>query len=224
MQRISPLSRKRSRYSRVLTILIVLFYVLGLIFPSILWNHFQVTMPSGNKGAPLLLAPRQASWLTPAPPIAIIGDDGWAACDWVNGSGTWDKPYVLRNLTIDASGSGSCITIENTTRYFQIINCTLTRAGTGFRDAGIYLNHTGNGTLLNNTCYNNSCGIHLDNACNNNTLVDSTCTGNGYAGIFLYSSNNNTLTNNNCTGSTGNGIAIVETSCNNTLVLAGISP
>ena len=52
-------------------------------------------------------------------PILIDGDSQWATVnstyDWCNGSGTWNEPYIIENVTIDGQSSGSCIEIKNST-------------------------------------------------------------------------------------------------------------
>ena len=58
----------------------------------------------------------------------------------------------------------------------------------------IYLSHTTNSRIENNTVSSNYFGILLDSS-SNNTLTNNTANSNGM-GIYLYSSPNNTLTNN----------------------------
>ena len=76
-----------------------------------------------------------------------IDDDGdFAAQDWP-GEGSEGNPYRIENLLIDLEGaSGSCISINDTTAYFTIKNCTLTGASTD-EGAGIYLNNVDNGRI-----------------------------------------------------------------------------
>lgn len=77
------------------------------------------------------------------------------------GDGTASNPYLIENLVIDAGGIGHGIFIENTTEYFKIENCTLYNSGIDFHDAGIKLNITQNGVLINNTTYDNSQGMSI---------------------------------------------------------------
>jgi len=78
--------------------------------------------------------------------------------DWCYGDGSWSTPYIIENVSIDASSSptGSGIFINNSkTEYFIIRNCNVTNARSGNYDAGIKLENTNHGTLINNNCSNN---------------------------------------------------------------------
>ena len=66
------------------------------------------------------------------------------------GNGTYSEPYIIEDLVIDAGGSGSCISIENSDVYFIIENCTLYNSG-GYYTAGIKLSYVDNSQLINNT-------------------------------------------------------------------------
>ncbi len=94
-----------------------------------------------------------------------------ASYDWCNGDGSWSNPYVIENLTINASTSptGSGIYIENSTNdYFVIRNVTIVNSGTTVYDGGIKLDNSSNGTLILNNCSNTGrngyiISIHYEN-------------------------------------------------------------
>ena len=75
----------------------------------------------------------------------IINDNGgfdytWeeaALQPWCGGEGTEENPYYIENVTIDAGGIGSCLTIQDSEVHFRIENCTFYNAGSNFPDAGI---------------------------------------------------------------------------------------
>ncbi len=157
---------------------------------------------------------------------------GWDDCPWVDGSGTYNDPYVIHDLTIHGGGSGSCISITNTWQFFRIENCTL--SNTGYPSGCIQITNSKNGFIWNITCNMNYCwGISLSSSDNitvgntcttsivlessdNNTLVGNTCTGGSTIGIQLLESNDNNVAGNNCTGSSY-GICL-SYSKNNTVV------
>jgi len=126
----------------------------------------------------------------------------WAKSQpWCYGDGSWSTPYIIENVSIDASTSptGSGILIENSQNaYFIIRNCTIYNSGTGADDAGIKFVSVTNAVIFNNTCYNNgNDGILLMTGCINNTIVDNFANNNGDSGIYL--ENNcyeNTILNN----------------------------
>jgi parallel beta-helix repeat protein len=140
--------------------------------------------------------------------------------DWCFGTGTWSDPYVIENITIDGRGLSNCIEIKNSEAYFIIRNCSFHNSDTSLRYAGLMLNNSNNGNLINNNCSeNNSHGIFLFN-CKNNTLSGNIANKNNFLGISLYKSVNNTLLNNSADGNNV-GINIYESN-NNTLVLNSV--
>jgi len=129
-----------------------------------------------------------------------VGAHNWTwAVDqpWCRGSGTINEPYIIENVTIDASSSptGSGIFIENSkNEYFIIRNCTAYNAVMG--SGGIKLDNTNNGTLTKNNCSNNFFGIYLEPNCNNNTVSGNTVN-NVATGIYLtVNCDNNTISGN----------------------------
>ena len=63
---------------------------------------------------------------TPAAPIAIRSDLEFTSENGIlTGCGTFDDPFVIADLEIDASGSPYGILVENTTAIFRIENCRI---------------------------------------------------------------------------------------------------
>ena len=134
----------------------------------------------------------------------------WAKTQpWCSGSGTFEEPYFIENITIDGGNSGNCITIKNSDKYFRIENCTFFNSGAGASNAGIFLDHVGNGTLINNNCsFDNENGIML-NYSDSTTVSGNTANNNSYSGIYLNYSNNTAVSGN--TANNGNiGISILD--------------
>ena len=134
-------------------------------------------------------------------------DNNWSlyeGFEWVRGNGSWGNPYIIENITMDASSSpiGSGIFIENSKNdYFIINNCTVYNTGSGINDAGIKLENTNNGSLTNNNCSdNNRYGISLYNNCENNTISGNIANNNTQYGIYLADVNNAKLSGNQMTG------------------------
>ena len=127
---------------------------------------------------------------------------------WFFGSGTYSKPYTIKNLIIDGRGIGSdsCILIENSDIYFKIENCIVSNSSR----AGIELIKTNNGVMINNICFNHSnSGIRLENS-HKNTVSESYINYNYYGVIFI-SSDNNTVSKTNLTSNTDKGIYLWNT-------------
>ena len=51
--------------------------------------------------------------------------------DWCSGYGNSTHPYVIEDIVMDLSGSGTCIEIKNSNVYFKIENCSLSNAQYG---------------------------------------------------------------------------------------------
>ncbi len=130
------------------------------------------------------------------------------------GNGTYSEPYVIEDLVIDGGGSGDCILIENSDVYFRIENCTVYNSEI-YPDienwwynlwnhfAGIRLSNVNNSLLIDNDCYSNNDGIHVDGF--NNTISGNTANNNiNGSGIYVGGYNNivagNTANNNDFPG------------------------
>lgn len=135
--------------------------------------------------------------LTPHSPISINGDSDFstqATSESWNGSGTAGDPYMIENYEIDATSSSCGIIISNTQSHFTIRNCSLHGASL----AGIELLSMVNGTISNNTCYNNvQYGIYIVTS-NLNSVLENNCSDNGAAGICFQSSTDCMIENNTC--------------------------
>ncbi len=149
-------------------------------------------------------------------------DGNWsetaAVYDWCTGSGTYNDPYTIRDLVIDANGSGYGILIENSWEYFRIENCIVFNS----HDAEIALFYVGNGTVSHNTVYNTLEHWHWNKGygiaiyfSSNVTISDNICTDNKYSGIHLYFSHYNVVANNTCRENRYHGISSYNCDRNN---------
>ena len=149
------------------------------------------------------------------------GDYTWAEAileNWCQGSGSWNNPYIIENVTINGRNSSSCLIIRNSNIYFIIKNCTFYNSSNGIHDAGIKLEDVNKGKLINiNSSNNNGNGIVLDN-CQNISIEENSMNYNSINGIVLQDSFNNSIVNNrNTINNNGNhGINLVSSN-NNTI-------
>ena len=151
--------------------------------------------------------------------IYINGNSGWAsfkAAGNCTGSGIFSDPYVIEDLEIDGTGPGAGILIENSDVYFKIENCTINNVPQF--DAGIWLHHVENGTLLGNTLSNNWQGIGLSTQCKNNTIQGNIANSNTDIGITLWESSDNYIKDNTANSNGGRGINLETNSSYNEVV------
>ncbi|TFF88578.1 MAG: hypothetical protein EU548_08680, partial [Promethearchaeota archaeon] len=137
-----------------------------------------------------------------------IGAQNWTwakSQPWCSGEGTWHKPYIIRNITIDAKALDNCITIINSDVHFMIQNCTLFNASSASYKAAIHLDHVNNSVILENNCSNNGHnGIIFYESCYNNTIKGNIIHENVGSGISIRDSSlNNTVRDNWIANSTG---------------------
>jgi len=115
--------------------------------------------------------------------------------DWCSGSGTWNDPYIIENVTL-SSFNPNYIRIENTDEHFILNNCTLLTLGIGMWTLdGIYLNNVTNGIIENCKLAYNRNSIKLNNS-HNITIRDNQIYYHLLTGINLEYSNNNTIIEN----------------------------
>jgi len=134
-------------------------------------------------------------------PFIINGNSGWAdynsTNEWCNGNGTIVDPYIIENVTINGGGSDNCILIINSNIHFKIQNCTVFNSGSIFTNAGIKLDDTINGQLINNTCSNNNnYGIYLTESDSNIVSGNSVNDNDGIGIMLSLNSNYNNITGN----------------------------
>lgn len=135
-----------------------------------------------------------------------------AEYDWCSGTGTWNDPYIIENVTIDAQNpfnietviwdpenSSACITIQNSNVNFIIRNCTICNSGKRILDCGINLINVNNSQIINNNCSSNSYGII---SFGNNNTYSKNIINNNLVGIIKSGINSiitlNSLDNNDC--------------------------
>jgi len=185
------------------------------IFVATLHNEWKDYRSLGNTDFPL---PSNTALID----FSIHVNNNWSDTadfyNWCTGSGTYNDPYVIQNLVIDATGIGIAILIENSDDYFRIENCTVFNSGLHEENAGIYLYNTDNGQLINNNCSNNLClGIYLKYS-DNNTISGNIVNNNDRHGIVLILySDNNTISENEVNENGEFGMFLFGNNNNNTI-------
>ena len=130
--------------------------------------------------------------------ILINGNDNFTVPNGVinaSAAGTEEDPFIIGNWTIDGNNSGICIEIRDTTKFFEIYNCSLLNG-----EIGIKLENVTNGNIINNSFYDM-------------VGIDGTTGENGGLSTAIYGSNSslNNIENNTIynltSGDGGNGLS-----------------
>ncbi|MFX1275612.1 MAG: NosD domain-containing protein, partial [Promethearchaeota archaeon] len=114
-------------------------------------------------------------------------DNNWSYTDT---NETWcykvGNTYIIENVTIDANGASFGILINNSNNVkFIIRNCSVSNSGAGLLKGGIIIENSINGTLKNNTCFNNNQnGVLLINS-KNITISDNIIRDNTQYGLYI---------------------------------------
>ncbi|MHA1821379.1 MAG: right-handed parallel beta-helix repeat-containing protein [Promethearchaeota archaeon] len=135
--------------------------------------------------------------LTNVGPIYVLNN--WSnfvsTYSWCTGSGTKADPYVIQNVSVDATGSEFGIRIEgNSSVYFEIRNSVIQNANS-INGTGIRILSTGNGTISNCSIKNNVVGIKIELS-SNITLENSKIFANTENGIYLSLAKDSYIRNN----------------------------
>ncbi len=109
---------------------------------------------------------------------------------WVDpsGNGTAGNPYIIEGLNINiATGNGAGIHIKNSQGLAFIIRDSNITAPSGvWREAGIKLENTWNGTITNVHCYYYlTYGIYLTTNCRGNVIAGNMLNDNILSGVFM---------------------------------------
>ncbi|HEC39964.1 MAG TPA: hypothetical protein ENI29_17125, partial [bacterium] len=151
-------------------------------------------------------------WNLTGTPISIDDNNpsyNWAITaatnDWIDGSGTFNNPYIIENVTINGQSTGSCIEIQNSEVFFEIRNNTLYNSEDWVGAAGINLINVKNALIVDNNLSNNlGQGIILSTS-QNSSVIGNEIINNGKRGIAIFSSDNNTIKDNEVNLNGGNG-------------------
>jgi parallel beta-helix repeat protein len=127
---------------------------------------------------------------------------------WLKGSGTFEDPYMIKNIVIDGAGSPFCMLIWNSEAYFKIMDSRFvnTKPWPVVPSAGISIVNTQNGVIFRNQFLDNGwpgsgtgSGIALIDS-SNMKIQKNLCIDNAAVGIYLENSDNNIIVDNYCSG------------------------
>ncbi len=149
---------------------------------------------------------------TPHASIFINDNSGFASQGWP-GRGIIGDPYIIEGLSFD-DGSGTCISISDTTVYFEIRNCYFKRHESGTTGNGVLLENLANGKIIDSIIEQRKLAIKVldsQNCMLMNNIVYQTW------GIFLNNSNSCTLRENNVKANSYGHAFMINDSYNFTL-------
>ncbi|TFH00844.1 MAG: hypothetical protein E4H14_19235, partial [Candidatus Thorarchaeota archaeon] len=169
-----------------------------LLFLMIAFSSGISIIPSGgpesagepNNGQQMALADSY----TPHGSINITSNADFFNQGWP-GNGTLANPYIIEGLNITADAV--CISITDTTVYFEVRNCLISSESESFYD-GIVLDNVTHGTARNCTIDRHHFGISITESINC-TLINNIAFSNSWYGFFMNSSDYCALTNNTST-------------------------
>lgn len=131
----------------------------------------------------------------------------WSSQRWLKGSGTEEDPYIIKDLTIEVSGTVFALMIENSNVNFKIMHCTFSNGGIeNERTAGLILAGVQNGVIFKNMFTGSNGGLALIGTQNN--LVQKNVFTENQVGIFLQWSMFDTLKQNEIKDNFGPGIML----------------
>lgn len=168
--------------------------------------------------------------------INITHNDNFTDYAFITGIGTEGDPYLIKDQNLSCTGQ-SGISIQNVSKIFHIINCTMTGTGnTAFISLGIMLQNTTHSKVINNTVrgfsfglwtnmtpnlysINNSISQCIYGVINRNSFDHSIIHNNEvydmfYYGIIVRNQTDSMVTNNTVYDVTYTGITVEENSMN----------
>ena len=174
--------------------------------------------------------PARATDSAAIPPVTIKGDEALAMrCGSPGHDGaSWQTAYVIEGLAIVGNRTGSGISIELTSQYLIIRNCTVSGFSKSAPEAGVRLSGCSNVLIDRCTCINNANGIGIDNSqnitvsgcilqsnsasglwglsCDNLSIIDCVASDNRLDGFHLDSVDNGIIRGNRLDSNAKSGI------------------
>jgi parallel beta-helix repeat protein len=141
-------------------------------------------------------------------------DNNWtqtaASYDWCNGSGSWNDPFIIWDVGISTNATIAGIFINNSQDvYFRIQDCIVSNNSTAQYSAGVRLENTTDGRIINVNSSYNTIGLMFYNT-HNTSIELSNVMSNDYGIYLCQSSSNNTLYKNNIIDNTIHGVNMTD--------------
>jgi len=134
-----------------------------------------------------------------------VFENNFSGVAGISGDGSYITPWIIQDKIIDGGQVNTCIFIEDSDEYFRIENCTLfnpdgTASIPNTAEACIKIDNSGNGTIINNTCYDDDIsawgvGMFIID-CVNMTITDNYVYHLDYGMVYRRSGINLTISNN----------------------------
>ncbi|MHA1636999.1 MAG: right-handed parallel beta-helix repeat-containing protein [Candidatus Thorarchaeota archaeon] len=172
-------------------------YLMLLLFLTCISPYFhtdilkQTTVPLQSYSNEQVVTSDILSYTTHNP-IVVIGDDNFTP-NGFSGDGTWQSPYVIKNLNI-SSVDGPTLQFINVTRPFVIRSCLLT-SPVEDNSSVISFKNASNWLVDNSTISGSRNGVYISE-CDNIRVMDNTISGQTHDALRVHFSRNVTLANN----------------------------
>jgi len=119
---------------------------------------------------------------------------------WCTGLGTEIDPYIIENLYINGNGSAGMIYVKNSDKYFIIRDCWFNYSGPNEYDAGVVVQESANGMIVNNAFTYLHKGVTLEGCFNvtvdNNIFISDHTTAGLCVGISIGQGDSLVISNN----------------------------
>lgn len=209
--------------------------------------HGYPILNDGKDGTPLHIDQKgidgysfkwiERRWWTTITNFYDLWDQFYKPSEKIAGDGTSGSPYLLEDLTINGGDVEAGISVKNTADYFRIDNCKVTNSD-GSDLAGLYINNTINGVIINSNFSLNYYGVYItESTLNIHSVVTQENSADGFRienctdfivySVQTYDNGANGIILKNCTfshdinsitanGNNQNGMYIIA--CNSSLI------
>ena len=138
--------------------------------------------------------------------ISISDDNDWIEQGWP-GEGTAEDPYIIENLEIVSNSD--CISIIYTSAHFIISDCLLYSTSLTEHTEGIHLNHVSNSSVMNCIIQSKGYGLYVSHS-SNITIMNNTIHDNPNRGLRIIDVTNSIIRNNEIFNTPSTAVSLTE--------------